>query len=136
MTKIEKVARSLCAAVGEPETEWPEWISSAEAAISAIDETDADGAMAGTGSLDAGLSADSTTPTGLDHQAPMKGANTMTKEQEAAVALAKSMLADAEQYRFSNAPIQLAQLRTLISIADQMAADAPSNEREIEAISS
>ena len=60
----------------------------------------------------------------------------MTKEQEAAVALAKSMLADAEQYRFSNAPIQLAQLRTLISIADQMAADAPSNEREIEAISS
>ena len=136
MTKIEKVARSLCAAVGEPETEWLEWISSAEAAISVPVEADEDVATAGAGSIDTGPSADSIIPAGLDHLAPMKGANAMTEEQEAAVALVRSMLADAEQYRFSNAPIPLAQLRALISIADQMAADAPSNKREIGATSS
>lgn len=121
MTKIEKVARSLCTAVGEPETEWPEWVGSAEAAISAIDETDADAPMVGVGSLDICAPVESTAPAEMDCQAPTIGVTAMAEERKAAVELAKSMLADAEQFRFPSAPIPLAPLRLLIAIADQTA---------------
>ena len=121
LTKIEKVARSLCVAVGEPETEWPEWVVSAEAAIRALDEKDADGPMVGAGSLDASSPGKSTAPAEMDGQAAMIGVTAMNEEQNAAVELAKSMLADAEQFRFSSAPIPLGPLRLLIAIADQTA---------------
>lgn len=58
-------------------------------------------------------------------EAGMMGVNGMTEEQKAALELAKSMLADAEQYRFAHAPIPLAPLRALILLVERANPDVP-----------